>query len=219
MASHVKESGAAGVAHGLRSTTAARTWEDALIAGNGRQGALVFGDAAAVRLSLSHERLFLPLTAPLPAPETSRILPELRAFLRAGNLQAAADRVGTFAAEEHPGYAETRWIDPFVGAATLTFTAPQALAGHERTTDFATGLVTLTGQAESGPLTHRVFVSRPANAVVCRTAAPPGGLTGLLRLAPIEGEPPASIAFEPSVKPDELGLTASFPDRWAGAIA
>jgi len=48
---------------------------------NGRQGALCRCTPEAVRPTVSHERLFLPLRAPLPAPRTAPILPRLRALL------------------------------------------------------------------------------------------------------------------------------------------
>jgi len=59
----------------FHSVTATDDWEQALISGDGRQGALVYGGPAAVRVTLSHERLFLPVDEPLPAPATAAILP------------------------------------------------------------------------------------------------------------------------------------------------
>uniref|UniRef100_UPI000593EF8B glycoside hydrolase N-terminal domain-containing protein n=1 Tax=Nocardiopsis halotolerans TaxID=124252 RepID=UPI000593EF8B len=68
-------------------------WEDALITGNGRHGALVHSTADRVRLTLSHERLFLPVTEPLPAPATAHLLPELRELLRHGRSRDVAERI------------------------------------------------------------------------------------------------------------------------------
>jgi hypothetical protein len=50
MSGRVNESGAAGGSSGFDSETAAPTWEDGLIADNGRHGAVCFGVAATVRL-------------------------------------------------------------------------------------------------------------------------------------------------------------------------
>ena len=67
--------------NGLISTTSTDDWEHALVTGNGRQGALCHGGPAAIRITVSHERLFLPLTPPLDPPPTARILGELRSLL------------------------------------------------------------------------------------------------------------------------------------------
>lgn len=206
----------------LVSETAAADWENALISGNGRQGALVYGAGGAVLVTLSHERLFLPVDEPLPAPGTAAILPELRASLLAGRYQEAADEVVRFAQEEEPGYRKGRNSDPFVGAATLSFHSDET-AGHcdeavehgdyQRRTDFGTGLVTQRWRTASGELRHELFVSRADDVVVTRLTGP---VTGCLRLAPIEGTPPVTIETSVAADAGSLVLTAHFPDRWPG---
>ena len=61
--------------------------------GNGRQGALSWGTPAEIRLTVSHERLFLPLRAPLPAPDTATILPRLRDLIDRAQYVPAARQV------------------------------------------------------------------------------------------------------------------------------
>ena len=190
-------------------------------------------------LSLTHERLFLPLSAPLDPPETARILPELRELLFSGCYQAAADRVCEFAAQQNPGFEGTRWIDPLIGAATVSFESTRtrppgsrrgsarrpaggaAGDGNERGVDFAAGVATVSGTDAAGWLRHRAFTSRPDNVVVLQTRADTGTVEGILGLAPIDGTPPARIDISASVAgPDPidpsqatLRLTATFPDR------
>ncbi|GII03505.1 glycosyl hydrolase family 95 catalytic domain-containing protein [Planobispora takensis] len=196
-------------------------------------------------MTLSHERLFLPVTEPLPPPHTAAVLQELRALLYGGRSGEAAGRVVELATGEHPGYAGTRWIDPLIPSATLAFTphfslpatspivppspsasptpspsnAPPSLpdisrlrtaGGYLRSCDFASGLVT----QEWGGVRQEVFVSRPADAVVIRWS----GGEGLLRLVPIEEEPPVPIRFTTTVAPGRLVLNAEFEARWPGAI-
>lgn len=201
--------------NGFSSRAGAEVWEHALISGNGRQSALVHGGAGEPCVTLSHERLFLPVDEPLPAPHTARILGELRAARYGGRYRAAAERVTAFAAAEHPGYAATRWIDPLVGAARLGF-APAAppRGGRLRTCDFTSGLAV---QRWGGELAQEVFVSRPADVVVLRLTAP-GGLTGTLRLTPIDGTPPAPVEFAVHATADRLSLDALFPGRHPGAL-
>ena len=104
----------------VRTARPVEDWEDALITGNGSTGALVHSTHDRIRVTLSHERLFLPVTAPLPAPHTAPLLSELRSMLEEGRAEATAERIVTAATAEHPGYSRTRWIDPLVGAALLS---------------------------------------------------------------------------------------------------
>ncbi|MCP3015580.1 glycoside hydrolase family 95 protein [Nocardiopsis dassonvillei] len=191
-------------------------WEDALVTGNGRQGALVHSTAERVRLTLGHERLFLPVTEPLPAPATASLLPELRELLRRGRSREAAGRITEFAAREHPGYADTRWIDPLVGAAVLSFAPRGPRPGPvTRTCDLDSGLV-----AEELPdgTVHRVFTSRPDDAVVVELASP-RGLDGTLRLTALEEAPPVPVAVVREAAPGLLTLRADFPERPPGGLS
>ncbi|MFL1446401.1 glycosyl hydrolase family 95 catalytic domain-containing protein, partial [Nocardiopsis protaetiae] len=201
---------------GVRTRHPVSSWEDALVTGNGRVGALVHSTAGLVRLTLGHERLFLPAADALPAPETARVLPELRALLLAGRSREAAERVAAFAAAEDPGYAGTRWIDPLVPAAVLTF-APRAPAPGDplRECDFATGVVTET--LPDGTR-HRAVASRATGTVAVELVRP-AGLHGTLRLAlpPGSPEPPVRLAAEVTAAPDRLRLHVRFPDRPPGA--
>ena len=197
-----------------------RDWEDALITGNGRVGALAHATAGRTALTLGHERLFLPVNASLPAPETARILPELRSLLRRGRSRAAAERITGFAAAEDPGYADTRWIDPLVGAAVLGF-AP---------TEPGTGPVPRGCATDSGVVTehlpdgtvHRVFASRApdaADAVVAELTRPgTGGLDGLLRLILLDEEPPVPVTVDTEIRMDRLSVRVGFPERPTGTL-
>ena len=71
---------------------AVNDWEHALVTGNGRQGALCWGTPEALRLTVSHERLFLPLGAPLDPPDTARILPGAAGAARRGPLRRGGRR-------------------------------------------------------------------------------------------------------------------------------
>ncbi|WP_310741765.1 glycosyl hydrolase family 95 catalytic domain-containing protein [Microbispora sp. H13382] len=190
--------------NGFVSRTRTGDWEHALISGNGRQGALVYGTGPEMRVTLSHERLFLPTLPPIDPPETARILPELRALLHEGEFRRAAERVMEVAVEQDPGYADLRWVDPLIGAGTLTYTHGTAPEGYERSCDFTTGLVT---QEWPGVLRQEVFVSRARDVVVIRLL---GDVSGTLALAPVGGEPPAPVAYATQVAPDRLELRAEF---------
>ncbi|MDI6101937.1 glycoside hydrolase N-terminal domain-containing protein [Actinoplanes sp. NEAU-A12] len=187
-------------------------WERALISGNGRQGALCYGSPSALRFTLAHEDLFQPVTEPLPAPHTAPALPRLREFLDTDRFHDAARAVCDLAAEEHPGYAETRWIDPLIGAGTLTFTPdpPGDPGSYRRGTDFTTGVV----RQEWAGVTADAFVSRPADVLVVRIT----GTGGTVRIGGIDGDPEQPIAYDVDRIGDDLVLTGRFGGaRWAGA--
>jgi hypothetical protein len=190
-------------------------WEHATVTGNGRQGALVYGGPTALRLTLSHERLFLPVDEPLDPPATAPLLPHLRELAFAGRFQDAADAVVDLAAAQHPGYRRLRWPDPFVGAATVCLTGfdPGDGAAWRRSTDLATGVV----RQECGDLVHEVFVSRVRDVVVARIAAP--SLSGRLHLGPIAGAPPVPVVVR-TAPARGLGLTlaVTFPTWWPGGV-
>lgn len=192
----------------VRTRHPVRNWEDALITGSGTLGALVHSTSDRIRLTLGHERLFLPVTAPLPAPETARILPELRALLLQGRSREAAARIVEVAAQE--GYTDTRWIDPLVGAAVLSFAPLTPGEGvPTRTCDLDTGLV--TERLPDGTV-HRTFASRVDGAVVGEIASP-HGLDGTLRLSPLEETPPVALTSRTEVAPGLLALRVGFPER------
>ncbi|GAA4598518.1 hypothetical protein BJY16_002741 [Actinoplanes octamycinicus] len=182
-------------------------WEHALITGNGRQGALCHGSPAALRFTLAHERVFQPVTEPLPAPLTAPVLPRLREMLRDGRFAEAATEVVELASAEHPGFAETRWIDPLIGTATLTVIPDRPGRGWSRQTDFGTGVV----RHQWDGVTCEAFLSRPADALLVRLT----GCAGTLSLAPVDGTPERPV----DVTAGDSTLTARFPGAdWPGAL-
>ncbi|MFI1989895.1 glycosyl hydrolase family 95 catalytic domain-containing protein [Actinoplanes sp. NPDC020271] len=192
-------------------TASTEDWEHALITGNGRQGALCYGSPAALRFTLAHEDVFQPVTEPLPAPATAAALPHLRQLLADGRYAEAATTVVDLAVAEHPGYAGTRWIDPLIGTATLTFTPDRPGDGWSRGTDFGTGVV----RAGWDGVSCEAFFSRPADALFIRVT----GCDGRLSLTPIHGTPESPIEAELTEGPGSLTLTARFGGAtWAGAL-
>ena len=199
----------------VRTARPVEDWEDALITGNGSTGALVHSTHDRIRVTLSHERLFLPVTAPLPAPHTAPLLAELRSMIRAGRAEATAERIVAAAAAEHPGYSRTRWIDPLVGAALLSLRLRSPRPGNlHRTCDLDSGLVS---EYLPGKIVHRVFASRTDDAVLVEVHAPEG-LDALLSLSLLEEDPPVPITSTTEVTPDLLGLRVGFPERPSGTI-
>jgi alpha-L-fucosidase 2 len=184
-----------------------------MVTGNGRQGALCWGDPRAIRLTVSHERLFLPSQPPPDPPDTAAILPRLRELLDQGRYAEAAEAVCSRAAAGDPAYQKLVWIDPLAGAATLTLRPHRAAptTDFRRQVDLGTGVVTQSWRDADGEVTIEAFASRPANAIVLRLT----GFSGSLQLGPIDGTPPVPVSWQV----DGLTLTARFDTARPGALS
>ena len=68
--------------HGSISKRPALRWEDAFVSGNGRMGAMLFGDPENETLVANHCRLFLPLGNREIVPDLATYVPELRRIIR-----------------------------------------------------------------------------------------------------------------------------------------
>lgn len=155
--------------HTMRSAAPAAKWEEALVTGNGRLGAMVFGGTAEERIVFNHERLYEPLYADVQEPpKVAHALPEVRRRLLAGRPDEAR-RVFAEAARE-AGFEELRWTDPYHPAMAMRISQDQAGEPdvYTRGVDFRTGEVTVFWRDELGVHERQTFVSRPDNVVVQR---------------------------------------------------
>ena len=157
---------AAAPERGFVSSQPAANWENALISGNGKFGALVYGQPLNETIVFNHARLFMPLHEPLPPVDSASHLMEIRRMLAAGEYQQAADFVVKLANEE--GYGGKRWTDPFVPAfdMSVTMAASGAVGNYSRSVDFSTGVVAVNWSDSRGGIQRRLFVSRPDDVVV-----------------------------------------------------
>ena len=79
--------------HSVVSDVPAATWEQAMVTGNGVQGAMALGRVPEETIVLNHAGLFLPLAAPFPTVSQAKILPELRQLIAEGKFQAEPGRL------------------------------------------------------------------------------------------------------------------------------
>lgn len=162
----------------------ATRWEDAFLSGNGRHGAMVFGDPADDRVIVNHHTLVRPNGSEgLRAPELAD---------RLGRLQDALLSGDTKAAEDFGAGGPLVWVQPFHPAfrtrVRRTRGLHEAVAGYRREVDFTTGEVTASYEAwRSG-----VFVSRADDVVVQHVTDP--GLTADLVLDHVLPGAPARLA-------------------------
>ncbi len=215
---------------GFISRKSADNWEQALVTGNGKLGAMVFGVPLDETIIVNHGRLYLPLNPPLPPPATAPLLPEMRRLMAGGAYQKAADLV--VATADQAGYGGKRWTDPFIPACDLKLRmeARGEVREYQRSVDFASGVAAVHWNDERGELSRRVFASRADDLIaVSLTAATKGSLDCRLQLAPrpLEGQggwnPEQMVKIgikDTSVSASDGFLTyrCSFRRSWKGSL-
>ncbi len=165
-------------ARGVASTEPAKRWEFALVSGNGRMGAMVFGHPTTETIVANQCRLFLPLGSREIVPDLAKHVPELRKIIRGQGYGKAMDFFLGKAREQ--GFPGLIWTDPFHPGFFLTLRMPNkgGIQDYVRTQDFATGEVSVRWRDEAGAWQRRLFVSRTDNVVALSVSGPgPGKVT------------------------------------------
>ncbi|MFD7701009.1 glycoside hydrolase N-terminal domain-containing protein [Streptomyces caelestis] len=194
--------------HGTWEPRPAARWEDAFLSGNGRHGALVFGDPNDDRTVVTHHTLVRPGEGAdrnrLP-PRLADGLPGLQDRLLAGDPTAAE------------GFTDGRplqWVQPFHPAFQLRVRRPDGdpdRDGYRRTVDFATGVA----EAASADRTSRVFVSRADDVIVQHVTGP--GLTLDVSLDPRLPGAPAGLGVGQGAVLTPEGALLSLRARYPGS--
>ncbi|MFE5795181.1 glycoside hydrolase N-terminal domain-containing protein [Streptomyces sp. NPDC056503] len=170
-----------GPVHGTWEPAPATRWEDAFLTGNGRHGALVYGDPVDDRVIVTHHTLVRPHHAPgdTDPPRLADRLPALQDALLSGDLTAA---------ETFTDGRPLRWIQPF-HPGFLTRVRDETPVGAapavRRAADFTTGVVTAT----AGNRVSRVFASR-ADDVLVQYVTEPGPRVRVELDHRLDGVPP-----------------------------
>lgn len=118
----------------FETATVAHSWEDGLIVGSGRVGAVVYGPADAIVVSLAHEDYFLPVNPRPDAPDLASVREGLRNALLGGDADAASAALGR--GVRAAGYDDGLiWTDPLGLCATLTIRTPGGVTESRRVID------------------------------------------------------------------------------------
>jgi hypothetical protein len=157
---------------GSISHAAAQRWEDAFVTGNGRMGAMLFGDPQNDTLVVNHCRLFLPLGNREIVPDLAKYTPELRQIIRdKGYGEAMNFLLGKAKEQGYPGLIPT---DPCHPGLFINLKQPAvgAIKDYERTENFQTGEVTVRWKDDRGEFKRRLFVSRTENLLALSLTGP-----------------------------------------------
>ncbi|WP_071659704.1 glycosyl hydrolase family 95 catalytic domain-containing protein [Streptomyces humi] len=146
---------ATGPVHGTWEPAPAARWEDAFLSGNGRHGALVFGDPNDDRVIVTQHTLVRPNGGEQARPpRLAAQLADVQDRLLAGERDAA---------ERLTDGRPLQWVQPFHPAFQTRLRRPHGRTdGYHRAVDFTTGEVTAT----TADRTSRVFVSRADDVIV-----------------------------------------------------
>jgi len=169
----VPSANAAGIPErGVRSVTPAGRWQDAFVTGNGRMGAMLFGQPTSETLVANHCRLFLPLGNREIVPDLAQYVPQLRQIIREQGYNAAMSFFLGKAKEQ--GYPGLTWTDKFHPGLFINIRQPAdgPIADYERTENFATGEVTVRWRDNRGEFHRRLFVSRTDNLIAISLTGP-----------------------------------------------
>jgi hypothetical protein len=168
---------------GFVSSQPARTWEEGLICGNGTIGANALSRPLDERVIFSHERLFLPMGAPVMPPDQSARLFEIRRLIDKGLYKQACELQFNLSGQD--GF---MYPDYYVPAFDLTIhtQAEGEVRDYARSVDFQTGETTVHWVDDRGAFERRMFVSRAAGMAVLLLTAPKSALDCQLALQPRE---------------------------------
>jgi hypothetical protein len=171
-------------ARGFVSSQPAKIWEEGLICGNGTIGANALSRPLNERIIFTHERLFMPMGAPVMPPDQSARLFEIRRLIERGLYRQATELQFNLS-----GQSSFLYPDFFVPAFDLTIgsTNQGEVRDYSRSVDFQTGETAVRWSDDRGAFERRMFVSRADGvAVLAITGPKPGSLDCQLALEPRE---------------------------------
>lgn len=155
-------------------THPAREWNQALPLGNGRLGAMVFGNVLSERIQLNENSLWMGGPRETNNPEALKHLAEIRRLLFAGM------PVEAYAVAEKYSMGQPFRLESYqsLGDLRLTFEHDGTPADYRLELDIDRAIARLRYRIGTVWYTREVFVSHPAQAIVMRISAdPPGKIT------------------------------------------
>lgn len=134
----------------------AKYFEQALPVGNGRMGAMVYGNLKNERISLNDDTLWSGYPNDLNTKDAHEYLGEIREAVFSGNIKKAEELANT---KFHGHWCESYL--PF-GNLEINFTSSISKKNYRRTLDISKGIA----KTECNGITETVFASHPADLIV-----------------------------------------------------
>lgn len=153
----------------LFDTKPAAKWEEAYPLGNGRIGAMVFGQPGYERIQLNEDSVWYGEPVDRINPETKKSLPEVRELIRQGKIPEAEKRV----MQSFSGIPQSQ--RPYQSAGDLWINwegSMDAEAGYERELDLERAVASSISRGAYGETKRHYFVSAPDQVMVIHADAP-----------------------------------------------
>jgi alpha-L-fucosidase 2 len=185
-------------------------WESAMVTGNGRMGALVYGKPETPIIVVCQDRLYTALHDPagIGPANTARLVPEIRQLIRTQGYAAALDFAYQKAQENGLAPGESNDFHPgfFLNG---TLDGAEQATNYRRSENFETGEVTTSWRGTKGKFQTRVFVSRADNIVVLSISGPGAGqLDCTLGIGPVGS---TLVQSQPKHGTDWIGFQNLYP--------
>lgn len=143
-------------------------WREALPSGNGKIGAAVYGSVYEETIMLTHEELWRGSKTP-DLPDVSDKLPDVRRLLLGGEAPKA-NRILADTLEERGYQPKMAWPLP-LGDFKIVMPSPHGFKAYQRELNMETGEATVSWSDGDTRYERALFVSRPADWIVCEICA------------------------------------------------
>lgn len=148
-------------------TAPATCWEEALPIGNGRLGAMIYGEPRNEKLQLNEESMWYGGYMNRLNPSAREHLPKVRELLRTGHIREAQELMGT----TMTGCPNSMHPYQTLGDLYLYFDVQGETEQYRRTLDLQQALTTVEFQAGDTKYSRECFASKPADCIVMKIEA------------------------------------------------
>lgn len=153
----------------------AKIWEEATPLGNGRLGAMVFGNPTNERIQVNEESIWYGGPVNRNNPDLKKYLPQIRELIFNGEIKKAEELM-VMAMSGCPN-----GVHPYqtLGDINICFEVPGEIKEYRRSLDLEQALCKITYNADGVNYTREIFISKPADAMIMRITADKKGSISL----------------------------------------
>ena len=145
----------------------AKEWTEALPVGNGRIGAMVFGDPQNERIQFNEESLWAGSKIDNNNPQALEYLPEIQKMIFDGQYQRAYEMANDYLLGTPPNIRSHQTFGDLV----LGYHWESEVKNYKRALDLNTGITTTSFEAGDNKISQEVFVSAPHDLIAVHISA------------------------------------------------
>jgi alpha-L-fucosidase 2 len=182
----------------------ASEWNEALPVGNGRLGAMIFGNVEKERLELNEESVWTGSERWDANPEALKSLPKVRKLLFEGKYKEAQELAQKGILGQKPNDPPASY--QALGDIILDFGPQKGLSDYRRELDIEEAIARVSYKSGQITFIREFFSSAPAQSIVIRlTADKPGALSFTVRLSRNGGKPLISASGNEILMSEHVG--------------